>query len=129
VFQNQIHAKENKISWSTLSEYNNDRFEIERSDDAINFIKIGEIKGKGNSNSINKYEFIDLNLKNIYYRIKQIDYDGREILTDIKYINDYCLDLKLIKVTNILGQEVDEKTKGFILLYYNNYLVVKRFNP
>lgn len=122
---------ENILSWSTISELNNDRFEIEKSTDGLDFNRIGIIDGSGNSNSIKSYNFIDKNIKNIdsYYRIKQIDYDGREKTTSIKYIKNNCFDVKLIKVTNILGQLVDENQRGIILLYYDNNTIIKKINP
>lgn len=66
------------IRWQTLSEINNDRFEIERSNNNIDYEKIGEVKGKGNSSSKIYYTFTDNSAKlgTYYYRLKQIDIDG-----------------------------------------------------
>lgn len=66
------------INWSTASEINNDRFEIERSKDGFNWEKIGEVKGNGTINSNSYYSFKDNNpyRKVSYYRLKQIDFDG-----------------------------------------------------
>lgn len=66
------------LNWTTLSEKNNKLFEVERSGDAMNFTKIGEVAGAGNSNSHKNYKFQDLSPKNgsNYYRLKQIDNDG-----------------------------------------------------
>lgn len=69
----------NLIKWSTTTEIHNEKFEIERSDGNSIFQKIGEVAGAGNSSQILYYEFIDnhpLSGKN-YYRVKQIDYDGK----------------------------------------------------
>jgi uncharacterized protein YjhX (UPF0386 family) len=77
-----------KVKFSTLSEINNDYFNIEHSADGIEFEAIGEINGTGNSNSRINYEFIDENpLENInYYRLKQTDFDGQYAYSDIKTI-------------------------------------------
>jgi hypothetical protein len=69
------------INWKTASEVNNNKFEVEKSIDGINWIKISEVKGAGNSNSVKTYSVTDeigsMNSNNIlYYRIKQIDFDG-----------------------------------------------------
>ncbi len=69
------------INWKTASEINNNKFEVEKSYDGNNWIKISEVKGAGNSNSIKSYNITDeigsMNSNNIlYYRIKQIDFDG-----------------------------------------------------
>src|SRR5690606_25755494 len=63
----------------TASEKNNDFFAIERSVDGRNFEVIGQVKGAGNSNTINAYAFADKNPANgvAYYRLKQTDFDGK----------------------------------------------------
>ncbi len=78
-FFTRIENKKVKLSWKTASEFNNDRFEIERSKDGISFNKIGEIAGRGSSNVLQQYTFYDeqpLTGKN-FYRLKQVDMDGR----------------------------------------------------
>ena len=70
------------INWKTASEINNSHFEVERSLDGLSFHKIGQINGAGNSNTVMAYEFVDMNAainaqSSIYYRIKQIDFDGK----------------------------------------------------
>ena len=69
------------INWITASEINNLQFEISRSVDAVSFELIGIVAGHGNSTVANYYSFADdgsasVNSKYIYYRIKQVDYDG-----------------------------------------------------
>ncbi len=75
---------EAELKWTTATEINNSHFEIERSFDSENsFIKIGKVKGLGNSNLLKSYQYFDeLNLMDIsattiYYRLKQVDYDGK----------------------------------------------------
>ncbi len=67
------------LNWSTASETNNSHFEIERL--YTDWEMIGTLKGKGTSNIINNYQFIDntfsTSSQSIYYRIKQKDYDGK----------------------------------------------------
>ena len=79
------------LTWSTNLEINNEYFEIEKSIDAVNFEKIGEVKGAGNSSILNNYNYTDIDAKNsdaktLYYRIKQIDTDKKYTYTDIKFI-------------------------------------------
>ena len=68
-----------KLQWSTASETNNDYFALEKSNDLIHFKEIDRIKGAGNSNEVLNYNYIDKNTNNfeIYYRIKQVDFDGK----------------------------------------------------
>ena len=67
-----------KLFWETATETNNRGFEIERSIDKKNFIKIGFVDGAGTSTESHSYFFTDDNStqKEVYYRLKQIDYDG-----------------------------------------------------
>ncbi len=68
------------VEWSTATEVNNELFEVERMVNGEEFTKIGEVLGAGNSVSILKYGFLDANAPqsgNVYYRIKQIDFDGQ----------------------------------------------------
>ncbi len=68
-----------QLNWATASEKNADRFEIQRSSNAITFETIGSEKAQGNSQATHRYAFTDKNpLSGLttYYRLKQIDLDG-----------------------------------------------------
>jgi subtilisin-like proprotein convertase family protein len=81
-----IDNKYIKVTWATATEINTKSFEILRSIDGINFVKIGEIQGAGNSNTIKNYEFDDIQVNHgilYYYRIKEIDFDEKTSLTNI----------------------------------------------
>lgn len=66
------------LNWSTATENYNKGFEIQRAGDGANYTTIGFVAGHGNSSMPNNYTFIDAqpSAKN-YYRLKQIDYDGK----------------------------------------------------
>lgn len=67
------------LEWQTLTETNNDRFEIQKSTDEENFTTIASLPGAGNSNSPQYYAYTDEKLQAgvTYYRIRQIDFDGK----------------------------------------------------
>lgn len=75
------------LTWQTITESNNEGFEIERSNDAINWESIAWEVGKGNTTNPQKYSFTDNRpiLGKSYYRLAQRDFDGKikhsEILT------------------------------------------------
>ncbi len=76
------NQKSTKLIWATAKESANSHFEIERSNRGINdFKKIGEVDGMGWKDTMTEYEFVDDKLPlsggNIFYRIKQIDFDGK----------------------------------------------------
>jgi hypothetical protein len=65
-----------RLDWSTALEINNAGFEIERSTNGSDFVKIGWVKGNDNSTITQYYSFDDKTaLQNVryYYRLKQID--------------------------------------------------------
>lgn len=76
------------VSFSTASEQNNAHFEIERSQDGVNFNLAGYIKGSGNSLTAQHYRFVDEQPYNgiSYYRIKQVDFDGKSSYTKIRNV-------------------------------------------
>jgi hypothetical protein len=71
-----------RVSWSTASEINLARFELERAEDRmtkLDFIKIYTEVGSGNSIVIKNYNYVDSKVNNnttYYYRLKIIDKDS-----------------------------------------------------
>ena len=80
----------NKISWQTLSEKNNDYFELEKSADGKTFDLLKHIPGAGHSSVLLNYETTDNNpCKPVtYYRLKQVDYNGDCTYSVIKSIRN-----------------------------------------
>ncbi|MFA9214213.1 MAG: IPT/TIG domain-containing protein [Candidatus Methylacidiphilales bacterium] len=82
------------LNWTTGSEINNKGFELEHSINGVDFEKIGFVKGALNSTKINSYLFTDkaafmnLNSSIVYYRLKQIDIDGKFEYSSIIKINN-----------------------------------------
>lgn len=68
----------NQLNWSTASEMNNHFFDIERSDDGVNFYTIGRRMGHGTTTQMNAYAYDDFSpLEGTnYYRLRQVDYNG-----------------------------------------------------
>ncbi len=77
------------LSWQTATEINSYSFEVERSEDNTNWIKIGSVNAAGNSNKVNNYEYFDnINKEGkYYYRLKQIDLDGSYKYSNIVEVN------------------------------------------
>ncbi len=69
------------LNWATATELNNSGFDIERSTNKNDWIKIGFKEGKGTTTEQQNYNFTDdlfgVNSLKLYYRLKQIDYDGQ----------------------------------------------------
>jgi hypothetical protein len=122
----QIDAKnfcsENLITWTTLSERNNDYFIIEEKINDTDFTEIARIKGAGNSSSERSYEFV-WNIKefskNYYYRITQVDYDGkRESFNLISVLNECNKEMIYFSqnLVNISGFNQIQKIEIFDML-------------
>ena len=91
-FNANIVNNVNTLTWETASERNNLGFEIESSTDGKQFSKIGFVPAQtsGNSNSVLKYSFQDnsATASTTYYRLKQIDNDGKFEYFDVKFIKN-----------------------------------------
>ncbi len=85
-----IEQNKSHVFWATASEKNNDFFMIQRSRDGLNFEDIGRVNGVGNSNDVTTYDFMDNNAPKgyVYYRLKQVDYDGKFTYTDLAVIKN-----------------------------------------
>ncbi len=68
-----------ELKWNTATEVNNYGFNVERKLQNGSWMKIGFVKGNGNSNSPKQYSFIDnpSGGTQFQYRLKQIDNDGK----------------------------------------------------
>ena len=69
------------LRWTTASERNNDRFEVEASLDGRTFQRIGQVAGHGNSAQSYAYQFVDPVISHyaanpVYYRLRQVDLDA-----------------------------------------------------
>lgn len=77
-----------RLEWATASEINNEVFLVEHSTDGRTFEMIGEVAGNGTINTISNYLFTDKEpvAGDNYYRLRQIDFDGSESLSEIKSV-------------------------------------------
>lgn len=77
-----------KIDWTTAAELNNDYFVIQRSTNGTEFVDVSRIKGNGNSSHDINYSLEDIVDARIdyYYRIMQVDYDGKRDYSAIKFV-------------------------------------------
>ncbi len=77
-----------QLRWHVSNEVNTDRYEIEQSLNGTAFTRIGSVMSKGGDGT-NSYEFTDMNpsrQKNNFYRIRQVDKDGRFTYSVIRLV-------------------------------------------
>lgn len=122
--------KQVDIFWATASELNNDFFTIERSADGVNWEIVTTAAGAGNSIYRIDYAAYDSRpLSGIsYYRLKQTDFDGAFEYSNIVSVFYGNEAVQLIKVINIMGQEVEQNAKGLVILVFSNGETLKIIN-
>jgi hypothetical protein len=77
------------FSWSTASEQNSSHFNIEKSSNGLDWRVIGTVLAAGNSTEEIDYSFVDSEKSNKqnYYRLNQVDIDGKNKLYDPIFID------------------------------------------
>jgi hypothetical protein len=136
-FTGRLVDNQAQLHWSTASEESNYGFEVERSSNGTDWENIGFVTGNGTTTEISDYEYIDQpdlrgfeNLLGLYYRLKQIDYDGNFEYSNIVNIEYRTPNIEyrifpnpanssiavetntptLIQITNLNGQIVKEQS-------------------
>lgn len=100
------------LDWKTEKEVNNLEFQVERSQDSINFSLIGSRASQasdGNSNTVLNYNFIDgspLNGQN-FYRLKQLDKDGKYRYSDVIKMNFTSFKIESLNVSSVTSCSAD----------------------
>ena len=94
-----------ELTFQTGSEINNSHFDIERRgfNASEEFVAVGNVKGKGNYNGLSTYVFEDKDPKAVentplFYRVKQVDFDGKFDYSEVVFIAPTNLSNKNIKV-------------------------------
>jgi hypothetical protein len=79
-FTGQVENNSIYLVWTTATEVNNMGFEIERAIQIGQWQEIGFVEGNGTTNEPQTYEYkdslINVFAEKLYYRLKQIDFDG-----------------------------------------------------
>lgn len=108
-------GKSVNLFWQTASEINNHSFEVERSLDGLTFHKIGDVQGAGTTYEIMDYAFYDFHIDTIsfesgkgkkknsaktvlYYRLKQLDFDGAYTYSKVIALSSYNLETNSVQV-------------------------------
>jgi hypothetical protein len=94
------------LNWTTVFESNSERFDVERSVDGQKWQTAGTVKALGHSNSKHNYSIVDnvsrntAAKKDLYYRLKQVDVDGKVSVSRILIVRVYnTKTVKTISVT------------------------------
>lgn len=67
------------VNWNVASEVDLSHYELERSENGVNFTKITDMDALGGQNQLQSYYFPDYDVRyfqNYYYRVKSVDFNG-----------------------------------------------------
>ncbi|MGB0430270.1 MAG: LamG-like jellyroll fold domain-containing protein, partial [Bacteroidia bacterium] len=94
------HSRSAVLNWQTAIEENNSHFEVQRSFDGQTWEQVGTVQGQGTTLETTDYQFIDqletsnqkltsrdIRGETIYYRLKQIDYNGQFEYSETRTLN------------------------------------------
>lgn len=104
------------VQWSTAEEVAALSYEVERSTDGSNWNKIATVDAKGNTSSLTNYSYSDKNVTAAvaYYRIKQVDIDGKFLYTTIQAVKSAAgaADVKVAAINNRVVLQFSNPVKG-----------------
>lgn len=143
-FNGYLNYNKVDFEWMTASELNNSHYELEKSSDGFDFANIATISSVGNSQQNTIYYYTDFDLDNnqtLFYRLKQVDYDGQFTYSPVIAINNKfngiinqngvlslinSQDYIIASIYDISGKFIHDLTSGGIRLNTGVYIV--KFN-
>jgi hypothetical protein len=89
------------LEWSTSSELNSKEFQLEKSNDGINYHVLATIPAAGISSIEKKYSYLDIEATDInYYRLKMVDIDGLNKRSNVVVVKNSGLTQSISAVNN-----------------------------
>jgi hypothetical protein len=84
-----LEDKTVRIDWNTASENNSNYYDVMKSTNGTSWKVLENVPAAGNSNSLLNYQVFDreLSFGNVYYKLKQVDIDGKFKMYDVININ------------------------------------------
>ena len=110
------------LDWKTASETNNKGFNIERSVDGKTWNTIGFVAGNGTTTKVQTYAFTDatliqsglLSIGVAYYRLRQVDFNGKEDLSKVESVDITSLN-RLSNMVHIFPNPVSGKLMNIVM--------------
>ncbi len=82
-----LKERTTEISWKTISQVDNARFEVEKSIDGVNFNTIKTLDGAGTTNQAKDYSILDEDFtQSAYYRLRQVDNNGKFAFSQVEFV-------------------------------------------
>lgn len=120
-----IDNKQVRLDWITLSETNNQRFDVQKSADGRSFETIKTVNGQGTSSTEKVYTAMDAEpLPGInYYRLQQVDFNGQSEYSEIRSVKLENSNPEIIVYPNPVNAG-DE----FTVLNFNENMMISIFD-
>lgn len=118
------------LSWATASELNSDYFLIKKSYDGINFKDAIRVPAAGTTSDVTEYMAVNCEndrVGNIYYKLIEVDIDGKETEYAIESINVVDDGEEIMEVYDMTGKRISKLQPGLNIIKKNNkyYKIVK----
>lgn len=120
-FDIQANEKGIKLNWYTPMNLPTDRFEIMRSVDQINWLKIGTVRAGRSCNQTMCYSILDETLltNTAHYRVKHFDPGGTQTGSEILSIRpEDKVIRKLMRVVDLMGRTVTRAEESKVYFYW-----------
>lgn len=135
-FTGEKWKSENMLSWTTLSERDNDYFDVEWSvnPELNTWESVLKVSAYGEGDSQTEQVYSGMHSlpaigKMNYYRITQVDEDGtRNTFQQLVSIDNTVKESRVKEVVNMLGQMVPEDTPGFVIYIYDDGRKIKKYH-
>ncbi|MEM6264780.1 MAG: FG-GAP-like repeat-containing protein [Bacteroidota bacterium] len=87
-FSAYLKESDGVLEWATASENKSAYFEVQRSIDGIEFEPLDNVAATGTTSEVSRYTYtdvavLDLNLRRVYYRLNEIDEEGKSSLSNM----------------------------------------------
>lgn len=118
----------NLLEWQTASEKNNSHFDLERSTNGEEWETVATLTGGGTTLEPQHYRTFDTGFTHTinYYRLRQVDDDGAEKLSNIIFVDNSIKEKTLERVVNTMGQKVDENYRGLKIYVYSDGSTIRK---
>lgn len=101
-----------QLNWQTASEQNSSHFTVQRSTNGIEYENTGRVNAAGHSSNAQAYSWSDditaiKNVKTLYYRLLQVDRDGKHSYSKVIYVRLQLDDTWLRSVVNPVSNKIN----------------------
>jgi hypothetical protein len=88
-FTAKANGSTSQLNWATATEVNNKGFNVQHSVDGITYNNLSFVNGNGNSTQNNSYAFTHASPTsgNNYYRLQQVDNNGKSAYSPVQVVN------------------------------------------